>query len=286
MMATDPGLQKLPLWTILNPSPFPNEARGDPSARIAVAEQMVEGMRQQFPKFYAAHPMKALEADEEVFLMLLTFICSVPMHGARTPSYREWMVAQDCTEWYAYLRQMLQFIQWQNGSRELPWLLKAPWHFRWMDILFDTFPNATIVHCYRDPLETVASMAALFEESRKMTTDYEHPHEIGQMTCGYWSNAVGRFLESRSRLESTHRFIDISYEEILADPLEAIEKIYSVASLSLTEQARAAMQAWQAENPQHKHGRHNYTLERFGLSENEVREKFASYISFIASRAQ
>jgi hypothetical protein len=38
------------------------------------------------------------------------------------------------------------------------------------------------------------------------------------------------------------------------------------------------MRAWQAANPQHKHGAVAYTLERFGLRLGEVRDAFAEYV--------
>jgi hypothetical protein len=37
------------------------------------------------------------------------------------------------------------------------------------------------------------------------------------------------------------------------------------------------MREWQAANPQGKHGGHAYSAERFGLSEDEIDERFAAY---------
>lgn len=278
VLSSDPGFQKLPLWKIMNPAPFPGWSGDGEDPRIAVAEQFVAAMRTQFPKFYAAHPMSAREPDEEVFLMLLTFLSSIPMHGTRTPSYKTWMVAQDCTGWYRTLRLLLQFIQWQDGSQNKPWVIKAPWHFRWIQLLLETFPDAVVVHCYRDPQQTVPSMAALFEESRKMASDLDHPVEIGALVTDYWSDAVRSFIRQRDELKAEHRFVDVQYTDIVADAPAVIRRIYAAAGLPLTDEALAQMQSWEAANPQHGHGRHHYTLERYGFSEESIAESFGAYV--------
>jgi hypothetical protein len=37
------------------------------------------------------------------------------------------------------------------------------------------------------------------------------------------------------------------------------------------------MTAWLADNPQHKHGRHRYSLEQFGLTPDAVTERLGDY---------
>ena len=44
-------------------------------------------------------------------------------------------------------------------------------------------------------------------------------------------------------------------------------------------EAAAAMQATLDANPQGKHGKHSYSLEEFGLSADQIKERFAGYIA-------
>jgi hypothetical protein len=37
------------------------------------------------------------------------------------------------------------------------------------------------------------------------------------------------------------------------------------------------MRAWLADNPRHRHGRHDYDLARFGLTAGQVGEALATY---------
>ena len=45
----------------------------------------------------------------------------------------------------------------------------------------------------------------------------------------------------------------------------------------LSPAAESAMRAFLAVNPQHKHGRHRYRLEDFGLDPRDVERRFAAY---------
>ena len=58
----------------------------------------------------------------------------------------------------------------------------------------------------------------------------------------------------------------------------AIERIGDAAGLELGAEAREAMRAWEADNPQGKHGRRRYALAEVGLAESEVRDAFSEYL--------
>ena len=66
--------------------------------------------------------------------------------------------------------------------------------------------------------------------------------------------------------------------EIVSDPLSAIRRIYASAGSELSPEAERLMRQWEANNPQHRHGRHRYTLEEFGLERSEVEAEFSDYI--------
>jgi hypothetical protein len=57
-----------------------------------------------------------------------------------------------------------------------------------------------------------------------------------------------------------------------------VRAIYERAGLQLTPQAEAAMKTWLASHPQGRHGRHQYSLADFGLTEREVLDAFGEYM--------
>ena len=62
--------------------------------------------------------------------------------------------------------------------------------------------------------------------------------------------------------------------------METIRKIYSHFNLNLTPGAEAAMQRYLEENPQNKHGKHEYTLEQFGITDEDINKNFAEYLRY------
>jgi hypothetical protein len=279
MMANDTALKTLPLWRILNPMPLGPVPPGAPDPRIAATAQLSNMMRDHFPDFFAGHPMIAEEPDEESLMSDLAMRGSFTGHACRIPSFDAWMERQDHHPWYRMLRRMLQIFQWQDGPPRQTWLLKSPSHLGHLDALFEVFPNATVVHCHRDPVLTTASIAQLSEAGRRMYSDVEDLHATSRYVLKYWSGLMRSYVEHRPAYEHRHRFVDVAYREITGGTMAAIERVYAAANLTLTPQARAAMQEWEAANPPGKHGQHRYALEGSGLTAEEVRAAFAGYLA-------
>ena len=57
-----------------------------------------------------------------------------------------------------------------------------------------------------------------------------------------------------------------------------VRRIYAHYGLVLTPEAEAGMRAWVARNPQNKHGRHEYTLEQYGLTEEDILTNLKPFI--------
>ncbi|MCY1412881.1 hypothetical protein D9M71_282990 [compost metagenome] len=69
----------------------------------------------------------------------------------------------------------------------------------------------------------------------------------------------------------------MQFEDTLAAPLAVIERIYRFAALPLSDEVRAAIQDWLAQNGREKRAAHAYDLEQFGLSENQLQQDYAGY---------
>jgi hypothetical protein len=284
LLAVDEQFQWLPLWRILNPAPMhagvlPADER-DP--RIAIAEAFVDDLRRNHPDFHAGHPMEAMAADEEVFMADLVLRGWNPCYSLHVPSYQRWLEAQDFSVWYAQLRRLLQLFQWQDGAQGKTWLLKTCEHLGYLPHLLSVFPRATVVHCHRDPVTSVASLAALTAASRRMHSEDAPMDEAGRFVIEHLSRQMRAYLWARAELEGDHRFVDVAYKEIVGDILPAIERIYDAARIPLSAATRTQMRAWERANPADKHGRHRYSLSDTGLTEREVRESFGDYLQRFA----
>ena len=278
MIAADPRMQKLPLWKLLYPvralAPGPGS---DVENRIAATEAFVKAIRQHNPALYAAHPMLALEPDEEYFAMEISFLAHINTSSFHTPSYEAWLDAQDFDNWYVWLKKLLQYVQYTDGGAGRPWVLKAPHHLGYLPKLLAHFPGVTVVHCHRDPAVVIASFCAMLHASRTATSRHVRPEDIGRYALRIYSRRMEAYLRDRVVAERTNNFLDVPYQDIVRDAPAVIRKCYAAAGIALDADSTRAMQEWETSNRQHKHGEHRYALADFGIAEAEVAEVFGAY---------
>lgn len=273
MMGAHPGLQSVKLWQILFPARLP----GDPDPRPALTAGFAQQLAEAAPQFMAAHAMVADEPEEEALILQLTF----DRAGAhnwfyRTPSYHAWLADRDQHAAYTYLRETLQHLQWQSGGRRGPWVLKSPLHTGNLMTLLDTFPGATVVHCHRDPVTVVPSFCGLVEIIRAVRGHTVDRAELGEFLLQQLSEQWEQNLSQRPLVPAAH-IVDVQYDEIVTDPIGVIGHVLDAHGATLTDDDAKAIEAWADANPPGKHGRHEYSLEMYGLDEAQVRDAFAAY---------
>lgn len=277
MMAKDPEAQRLDFWRLLNPAPLPGEQPGNPQPRINVALGAEKMLATQFPDYMARHPTEALEPDEELHLMEASFECAISALRFRSPSFRRYVESHSATPTYQHMAKMLQYLQWQDGGgRGRPWIMKSPVHLGNIPTLLETFPDATIVHCHRDPRTAVVSFASLLEACRHMGSDDVDPTEIGADMLQHLSAQMHRNLEDRKRI-GEERIVDVSYQDIRDDAQSVIANIYAKAGRQITPETAEAFAAYERLRPEGHFGAHEYTAEHFGLTNDQIAIEFAAY---------
>ncbi|WP_042883092.1 sulfotransferase family protein [Cupriavidus necator] len=279
MLATDARFHSAAWWETRYPAPLPGEDVRDAGRRIALAREEVAQMIRFIPDILAIHPLDAMAADEEFMLMEHSFLCAMDSY-ANVPGYTDWLACQDRTEVYAYLKTMLQFLQWQKRQRgEAParrWVLKTPQHLHTLEILFRVFPGAQVVLTHRDPAQTIPSMASMAHTLWKMYADAPDAATVGRQ----WSEQMRRATKHAMAVRDTvpaDRFLDVRFEDTVRDPFGVAQAVYRFAGMPLTEAARAGMWAWMESNPRSQRAAHAYTLEQFGLSQAQLERDFAGY---------
>jgi hypothetical protein len=270
-IASDPGIQRLEVWRLLNPAPMP----GDPQTRIAIGEQF-EAMLRQVPAFMAAHPMEAREPDEDLWLMEMTFDAPVPSHRLHLPNHREW-IADRQDKAYAYMRTALQYLQWQDGGgRDRPWVLKSPMHIGQVALLYDLFPDATFIQCHRDVYTVLGSYCSLLEVARAMNCDQVDLESLGPDFARFWGSYTARNLAARSAIPGLQIY-DVAFEQIRDDINGVVAEIYRRAGRTVTAEAQASFDAYNARRPSGHFGAHQYDPSRWGVTPGLVHDCFEAY---------
>ncbi|CAG9186376.1 sulfotransferase family protein [Cupriavidus pinatubonensis] len=279
MLASDPRFHSAAWWETRYPAPLPEEDVRDASRRIGLARDEVAQMIHFIPDILSIHPLDAMQADEEFMLMEHSFMCAMDSY-ANVPAYTAWLAQQDQTPVYAYLKTMLQFLQWQKRQRGEPaaqrWVLKTPQHLHTLEILFRVFPGARVVLTHRDPAQTIPSMASMAHTLWKLYADAPDAVTVGRQWSAQMQRAMAHAMAVRESLPA-ERFLDVRFEDTVQDPFGVVREVYRFAGMPLTEASRAAMWAWMEGNPRNQRAAHAYSLEQFGLSQAQLERDFAGY---------
>lgn len=279
LLSADPKVYAVRWWECRAPSPYPGSDWRNQDPRIPDAHAEVAAILEAAPELATIHPWDPEGPDEEIMLLEHAFLSGVPDAFCNVPSYRRFVIESDLRDGYAYMKRMLQFLQWQKKQAGHPaerWILKAPFHVGRIPQIMEFFPDAMFVQTHRDPLETSPSIASLYSATWRTTTPNVDPLVVGEQCLELWSWGIAKCLADRDA-GFDDRFIDVLYEHIRKDPMHSIAQIYERLGRPFTAEARDAMKRWGDDNRRDKRATHDYSLEEFGYTRDGICEAFADY---------
>lgn len=274
LIAADPRARSLLSWEALAPAPFPGERDGKLRRRWLAAKGAELGAKTIYPEFFAIHPIETDSPEEDVLLLDLSFTSQSPEAILHVPSYAAWLEEQDLVPAYRHLARTLKALLWQRPGQF--WVLKTPHHMEYARELLEVFPDAVVVQTHRDPRTTTASFCSMVAHGRGIFSDAIDPREIGR----HWLRKVRRMVDRTQAVRDGGKegsYVDVSYYDLIKDPLAEVRKIYAKAGLELTPDAERAMRAVLERDRQHRYGKHVYRSRDFGLSPALIEETLGGY---------
>ena len=273
-LSADPNLQATPAWAMWNPAPFPGEQRGEAHLRRDWANRMMNAVTNTGDTYQKMHEFAADEAEESSFIPIMNFDSIGQFITAPDYKYLEWFRSRSRVHSQAYLKEMLKYLQWQQGGKKGPWLLKNPCNTGEFLEVLEVFPKATFVMSRRDIYKTMGSSMRMGTEILQNTFDPLDPKFVGQYTVDNWAYETKRYLQQREDKGPEVRLLECDYKTSVADGTSIARDLYDLAGLPWTREGEAAMRQWDIDNPRHKLGSYGYDLEDYGWSEEKIAEAF------------
>ena len=157
---------------------------------------------------------------------------------------------------------------------EKRWVLKNPSHLVALDSLMKVYPDALVVCTHRDPVASIASACSLSAEATAGTSTTFVGETIGRTQLEMLSRSWRTFVSSRWAYDPA-QFVDVEYDDFVADPVRTTRHIYDAFGLDWTPEVDAAVTALDAESRSGgRRPKHAYSLDDYGLTEAEVRAAF------------
>ncbi len=276
LLASAPGMTGLRWYEAQNFAPFPGEERGNPVERREYAQSMIDGWLELSPELASIHPLEPDAPDEEILVLGQMFVSTMIEGMNFVPSFTRWLNGYDQSKGHEDLKTILKYLQWQDPARRgAKWILKSPSNLPYAEVAAKAFPDALLIMTHRDPLQTVPSYVSMQAALYKLSATLSD-HEVGAFWFPRLVEWMRMFEAARDRI-GEDRFIDIDYREVGKDPMTQAQRVLSRVGIPMDDRLEQVLNEFLAGNKREQRPMHEYSLERFGLSEEAIKREFADY---------
>ena len=276
LLAQDSNGRLPRLWELSRPAPPPKPETRKTDPRIAqVADKLNRGLHSLLPDLGTKHVIDVEAPEECNALFQNAFTAYVTGALYHVPTYQAWIRQQDLTASYQYYKKQVQLLCHHYPGKT--WITKNPDHLLALDTLLQVFPDASIVYLHRDLSEVFGSICSI--QHSLVNIWRETPiakAAMGEIVLNMMVPTVDLAMSARKRVDPAH-FYDLQYTDLIADPLGSVQRIYEHFGYPLRAASIEQMQGRLENNEQHKHGKHEYQLEEFGLTTDIVYERLSDY---------
>ncbi len=279
LLAADERHRVLLSWEAINPVPL-GDHNGKPDKRIAIARTSEKALRLMAPGFFAIHPVEHNAPEEDILLLDSTFLSTTPEATMNVPSYAAWLEKTDQGPAYAYMVKLLKLLQWQRPGKR--WILKSPHHLEFTDLIDRHFGEVHFLWTHRDVTECIPSFISMVAHSRVIFSD----NTDGNAVARHWIRKTGYMLQKgldyRNKNQHKNQFTDIFYEDLKDSPAEVLGSIYNLDG-GITPELLSRFEKAEKDNPMRKYGIHEYNIEDFGVSKEDILSETANYRKFLTN---
>lgn len=237
-----------------------------------------------FPDVLSMHAIEASAPEECFFLLQNSFVSYSTSFFYDIPSYQEWVRTLDLVPSYRYYKRQLQLLSWQCFGE--PWILKNPEHLLSLEAIYRYFRMPRLCRCIAIRKSRSPRSGSLQHSVLNLWRESPLPPEsIGERILHKWQFPVTRSMQVRAQANE-RQFYDLDYSDLVTDSIGLpIRRLYGYFGYELTT-GWFPHQSWLTNNPQHKHGKHDYTLETYGVTPDQVDDAFADYVKAFGFQGQ
>jgi LPS sulfotransferase NodH len=277
LLAADPGNRAPRAWEVMFPLPAPRRDQTR-DLRVLRAAARLWWFRRLAPGADAVHPLRASTPQECTAIQSYTLLSEEFVATCHVPGYESFLHSADLRPAYLWQRRFMQYLQ--SRDLETRWVLKSPDHVYGLEALFAAFPDALVIQTHRNPLKVLRSSIRLVEVLQNLFARRLDEDRIAQHEARALAQAIDRTTRFRdSHPELAHRFIDVRYTDLVADPLAVIRQIYHQLQIHLTDCAAERMRRLAANRSRYPKRFGSPTLAQLGLDVLAEAPRFERYCS-------
>ena len=271
LLACDPANRPPLLWELLHTVPY-EDTSGD------LCDDEITLMDEIIPAFTAMHENGGRLPTECIFAFAHQFSSDMYTGLYNVAGYTVWRSGQDQAPIYEWHQRHLQTLQWVAERPTTRWVVKAPSHLSALPLLFTTYPDARVVITHRDPLRVIGSLSDLMATLHSMHSEHvDHGVLVEFMTMGLEMQMDHVTAERDAGALPADQISDVVYQDLVAEPVAVIERLYAGWELPVTPEFRSLLEAYLARRHTGRAGGHDYSFADTGLDLATHRALVAPY---------
>ena len=158
------------------------------------------------------------------------YLKSIHFQGLSSEEKNQWKIT--------YLKFIKTVTLANQGKR---FLSKNPPNTARITTLLELFPEAKFIHIYRSPYMVYLSTKKMRKRVMdKLALQNASEEEIEKQVIKNYIQLMNSFFEQEEQIQKD-RFVEIKYEDLISDPIEQVEHIYSTLKLPGLENALPEM---------------------------------------------
>jgi hypothetical protein len=282
LISQDPDNMAPEHWICLEPSP--PVRLGEPSReRLDGAHKRMMALFDLIPDIFVTHPYMIEEgagalAECGSDILNMVFTCQELWCFYGSERYRRYLLEGDHRAALGFHHDFLQHLQW--GDQGKRWALKGSDHLLWLGELAGQYPDAMLIWTHRDLAQQLGSLASVQSilgglSGHPVSSTERKLH--GRLAIDHQCASFLKGMRTRDAL-GEDRFMDVSYHDVMADPMRTVARIYERFGLKVSDEHATNIRNWIADNPQTKHGAHKHSPEEFGMDADAINRQFKDYV--------
>jgi hypothetical protein len=276
LLAEDQENRAPRVWEVMFPHSPDSDRPKRVDPRVRKAEACLWWFRRLAPGADSVYPIRARTPHECVAIHSYTLMSEEFVSTCRVPTYEAFLHAADLGPVYRWQKRFLQHLQLGCPNRR--WVLKSPDHVYGLDKLLTAFPDAAIIQTHRNPVDVLKSQIQLTQVLEAMYARPVPPDQLGMSEA----RKVRQISDYITRFRDVHpdvaeKFIDVTYRELVSDPMAVVRRIYKRLDIPLTKATAERMGVFATARSRYQKPPDNPTLAYFGIDRAAEGERFRSY---------
>jgi hypothetical protein len=152
------------------------------------------------------------------------------------------LTSEEKSQWKTTYQQFIKTVTFANHGKRL--LSKNPSNIARIPVLRELFPEANFIHIYRNPYKVYLSTKKMRHNVLdKLALQHASEEDLEQQVLQNYIRLMNSYFDQQKQIQD-NKLVEIKYEDLISNPIEQVNRIYSTLKLPGFEDALPKMKEY------------------------------------------